>query len=263
MKARFTGSAHHMRTGPASGPGRIVMGQRGKAIVAGQMILAVLALVFALVPASAGEPQGHQRGERERDAIVHGTRLYEVTETVHFGANGLRKTRDAAAVLMGFAPLGTPLCPTKALVTNPETQTCTVTGIGQDSVSLITGIGPVSGTFAVVINAPGNSDVHVPDLPLLTGTFSGENDLSRAVAHGVPLGSIRGSFIFDGDPKAPPVPFTGTYRLPFALDRHGKAKEPDDEREDVFYLGDDGRLIPVRPFERVLGFPPVRLEVKF
>ena len=33
--------------------------------------------------------------------------------------------------------------------------------------------------------------------------------------------------------------------------------------EDTFYLGDDGRLIRVQTFERVLGFPPVRLEVKF
>jgi hypothetical protein len=44
----------------------------------------------------------------------------------------------------------------------------------------VNGKGPVSGTFAVVVNAPGNSSVHVPDLPLLTGTFSGTNDLSPA-----------------------------------------------------------------------------------
>jgi len=59
------------------------------------------------------------------------------------------------------------------------------------------------------------------------------------------------------------VPFTGTFRLPFALDDQGMAKEPDSDDEDMFYLGDDGQLIPVQPFERVFGFPPVRLEVTF
>jgi hypothetical protein len=242
------------------------MGQAAKALAVGQTILTTLAFLLSCAPATAGERGNGARGERERDAILHGTRLYEVTETVHFGGDGLHVvTRDAVAVLMGFAPLGTPLCPMKALITNPTAQTCTVTGTGQDSVSAggdsVDGKGPVSGTFAVVVNAPGNSSVHVPDLPLLTGTFSGVNDLSPAILHGIPLGSIRGTFKIDGDPQE--VPFTGTFRLPFALDRHGRVKEPDDEREETFYLGDDGELIRVRPFERVLGFPPVRLELKF
>jgi len=222
------------------------------------------ALFVAPANAGDGEQRGQHRGARERDALVNGTRLYEVTETVHFGATGMTVTsRDAVAVLMGFAPVGTPLCPVAALVTNPVAKTCTVTGQGQDSVSLATGTGEVWGTFAVVVNAPGNSSVHVPDLPLMTGTFKGTNDLSPAVLHGVPLGSIRGAFTIDGDPFGQPVPFTGTFRLPFALDPHGRAKEPDDEREQTFYLGDDGRLIPVQPHERTLGFPAVRLEVKF
>ncbi len=121
--------------------------------------------------------------------------------------------------------------------------------------------GPSLWNVSLVVNAPGNSSVHVPDLPLLTGTFSGINDLSPAILHGIPLGSIHGTFIIDGDPQQ--VPFTGTFRLPFALDAAGKVKEPNDEREDTFYLGDDGQLIRVQPFERVLGFPPVRLELKF
>ena len=241
------------------------MGRATKALVVGQAILTTLAFLLSCAPASAGQRDNHDRGERERDAIVNGTRLYEVTETVHFGADGLRVTRDAVAVLMGFAPLGTPLCPMIALITNPAAQSCTITGTGQDSVSVAgasaDGKGPVSGTFAVVVNAPGNSSVHVPDLPLLKGTFSGVNDLSPAILHGIPLGSIRGTFQIDGDPQE--VPFTGIYRLPFALDPKGRAKQPDNDLEDTFYLGDDGRLIRVQPFERVLGFPPVRLEVKF
>ena len=108
------------------------MGQTMKARVVGQTILATLILVLACAPARAGERENHGRGEREHDAVVNGTRLYEVTETVHFGVDGSRVTRDAVAVLMGFAPLGTPLCPMKALITNPGAQTCTVTGSGQE-----------------------------------------------------------------------------------------------------------------------------------
>ena len=40
---------------------------------------------------------------------------------------------------------------------------------GTDTVSTVTGLGPVSGTFDVVINAPSNSSVHVPDLPVSAG----------------------------------------------------------------------------------------------
>jgi len=228
-------------------------------------LLAAMALVIANAPSHAadGEQRG-QRAARERDALINGTRLYEVTETVHFGANGMVVTsRDAVAILMGFAPVGTPLCPVQALITNPAAQTCTITGMGQDSVSLATGTGDVWGTFAVVVNAPGNSAVHVPDLPLMTGTFKGQNDLSPAVLRGVPVGSIRGTFMIDNDPSGVGVPFTGTFRLPFALDAKGQAKEPDDEREAVYYLGDDGRLIRVQYHERSLGFPAVRLEIKF
>jgi len=239
---------------------------RSKTLIVGQAIVTTLAFLLFSVAVTAAERGNAGRGERERDAILHGTRLYEVTETVHFGGDGLTVvTRDAVAVLMGFAPLGSPLCPMKALVSNPTAQTCTVTGTGTDSVSAggtsVDGKGPVSGTFSVVVNAPGNSSVHVPDLPLLTGTFSGINDLSPAILHGIPLGSIQGTFVIDGE--AQQVPFTGTFRLPFALDATGKVKEPNDEREDAFYLGDNRELIRVQPFERVLGFPPVRLELKF
>src|SRR2546430_9623163 len=41
------------------------------------------------------------------------------------------------------------------------------------------GTGPVHGKFDVVINAPGNSSVHVPNLPVISGTFDGTVDLSQ------------------------------------------------------------------------------------
>jgi hypothetical protein len=141
-------------------------------------------------------------------------------------------------------------------------------------VSTATGLGPVSGTFDVVINAPGNSSVHVPDLPVISGTFSGTVDLSLAVLHHVPLGSIAGSFTITrtADPttgmlgKLPePIvwPFNGTFRMPFKLDAHGRFQRSE-RNNAAFYLSDDlVKLIPVRAFERSTGFPDVRLEVSF
>ena len=126
-----------------------------------------------------------------------GVTLYEISERVTFdpdpsSAGVIR--RNATSPLQGFAEVGTPLCPSDLLISLPRMKSCTVIATGKDTVSTATGLGPVSGTFDVVINAPGNSSVHVPDLPVISGTFSGDVDLSLAVLHHVPLGSIMGSF---------------------------------------------------------------------
>src|SRR2546425_205806 len=41
--------------------------------------------------------------------------------------------------------------------------------------------GNTAGTVDVVTDLPGNSSVHVPDLPVLSGTFAGTIDLTQAV----------------------------------------------------------------------------------
>jgi hypothetical protein len=137
-------------------------------------------------------------------------------------------------------------------------------------------MGPVHGRFDVVIPAPGNSSVHVPNLPVITGTFDGTIDLSLAVLSQVPLGSIAGTFtitqIADASGTLVPVtpvllPFTGTFRLPFRIDQEGIAREGrewSDDEDEAFYLADDFMtLIEVRDRERSVGFPTVRLEVRF
>lgn len=193
-------------------------------------------------------------------ASLYDATLYEVVENVKFTpvdpVNSVVQ-RGAVAALMGMVRVGTPLCPAE-LITNSATRTCTVTGVGHDA--LVAGLGSVSGKFSVVVNAPGNSSVHVPDLPVLSGTFSGNIDLSPAVG-GVPLGFIQGSFTIAQTGLV--LPFSGVFRLPFALDANGNAKEHEHEREAAFYLGDDGRLLAVRANERALGFPAVRLDLRF
>ena len=206
-----------------------------------------------------------------------GVTLYEISERVTFdpdpsSAGVIR--RNATSPLQGFAEVGTPLCPSELLISGPRMKSCTVIATGADSVSTVTGMGPVSGTFDVVINAPGNSSVHVPDLPVISGTFSGNVDLSLAVLYHVPLGCIEGNFtitqmadpatgMLGSLPQPVVLPFTGTFRMPFAIDTHARRARSDRQRA-AFYLADDRETLSlVRPTELSVGFPTVRLEVTF
>src|SRR5438094_3186574 len=206
-----------------------------------------------------------------------GVTLYEISERVTFdpdpsSAGVIR--RNAISPLQGFAEVGTPLCPSELLISGPRMKSCTVIATGADSVSTVTGMGPVSGTFDVVINAPGNSSVHVPDLPVISGTFSGNVDLSLAVLHHVPLGSIAGRFTITQiadpatgmlDPLPQPVvlPFKGTFRMPFAIDNRARHVRTD-RKHAAFYLADDFKTLSlVQPTELSVGFPTVRLELSF
>jgi hypothetical protein len=212
--------------------------------------------------------------DRDEATGATGVTLYEISERVTFDQAQGVTFRNATSPLQGFAALGTPLCPSALLISVPRIKSCTVIATGTDSVSTVTGTGPFRGTFDVVINAPGNSSVHVPDLPVIGGTFSGTVDLSLAVLHHVPLGSITGTFtimqIADpatgmlGDLPQPIVlPFDGTFRMPFKLGAQGRFERSQRDHAAV-YLADDLRtVIPVKAFERSTGFPDVRLEVRF
>src|SRR5215468_4585947 len=213
-------------------------------------------------------------GDRDEATGATGVTLYEVSERVTFDEVEGVVVRNATSPLQGFAALGTPLCPSQLLISVPKIDSCTVIATGTDSVSTQTGLGPVSGTFDVVINAPGNSSVHVPDLPVISGTFSGTVDLSPAVVNRLPLGSIEGTFTIAqvADPATgmlmdlpQPVvlPFKGIFRMPFKLGAQGRF-EWSQRGQTASYLHDDLRnVMPVRAFERSTGFPNVRLEVSF
>jgi hypothetical protein len=221
------------------------------------LIFAGLALALLVLPA-AGYAQ----------ATVT---LYEISERVTYSPKNLTDSvviiRNATAPLLGFADLGTPLCPSELLVTAPRIKSCTVIATGTNEVSTVTGIGPVRGTFDVVVNAPGNRKGHVPNMPMIAGTFDGTMDLSPAVLLQVPLGSMTGNLTItemaDGSGTLAPVtpvilPFTGTFRLPFEIDSPGRSSR------EAYYLADDLiTLIEVKDRERSVGFPTVRLEVRF
>ncbi len=80
-------------------------------------------------------------------------------------------------------------------------------------------------------------------------------DLSPAVQSQIPLGYLRnGQLTIDQTGQV--IPFSGTFRLPFSLvDTTGHKRD--------FYLGADGTPVSIKPHERDLGFPLVRLEVTF
>jgi len=206
-----------------------------------------------------------------------GVTLYEISERVTFDPDpstaGVIR-RNATSPLQGFAEVGTPLCPSDLLISVPRISSCTVIATGTDSVSTVTGTGPVSGRFDVVVNAPGNSSIHVPDLPVISGTFTGAVDLSLAVLHHVPLGSIAGSFTITQTadpatgalvPLAQPVvlPFKGTFRMPFAVDTQARPVRSERGRAAYYLWNDLLTLILIQPTELSVGFPTVRLEVSF
>jgi len=221
-------------------------------------LLGLMFLLFILMvgplPALASQP----------DAV-----LYEVTEDMYLldgAANPVSSVtpggrRSAVAQLSGWAKVGTPLCPWSVLSLNPKAKKCTVNATGADNLSLDTGTGTLSGKFAVVVQ--GDNKVDAPEFVIMTGTFSGNADLSLSLSGQVPLGFItNGVATIDGNAGAS-FKFTGTFRLPFSLDEGGRRFWANRLRHDAFYLNDSGQAQSVKDQERSLGFPTVRLEIEF
>ena len=201
--------------------------------------------------------------DQDPDAV-----LYEVTEDMYLkdaAGNFVSSVvaggrRTAVAQLSGWSKLGTPLCPWSVLSLSPGAKRCTVNATGSDDLSLTTGTGSLKGTFAVVVQD--DNVVDAPEFVVMTGTFSGDADLSLSLSGRAPIGFItNGVATIDGASTAS-FKFTGTFRLPFSLDEHGKRRKPRLDR-DAFYLNDLRRPVTVRDNERSLGWPTVRLELAF
>jgi hypothetical protein len=207
---------------------------------------------------------------RNADAV-----LYEVTEDMYLtvtvpSANGnivsyvsdssKAMNRQAVAQLSGFAKFGTPLCPIWVKQLAPKAEYCTVNVKGSDDLSLATGTGTLSGSYAVVVQD--NNTVDAPEFVIITGTFTGDADLSPAMSGQAPLGFItNGVGTVDGYDGAA-FTFTGTFRLPFALDASGRRGKPW-RGADAYYLDGQSGPFPVENNERSLGMPTVRLEINF
>lgn len=217
-----------------------------------------------------------------------GARLYELTENM--GLKAVRKVehRLATSELMGFAAVGTPLCP-KELVdpASPGATFCTINATGNDNIDLSTGKGKFWGTFTVVIQ--GDNAVDSPEFVVANGRFRGQMDFSPAVVYTIPLGSVTGKLQLvpggyrapndtdDGDVDDTGVPFTGIFRLPFVLPTGAPGCDVDPSGANCFtpalYLLNapdplpvdfsKWQFDPVKNAEKALDWPTVRFEISF
>jgi hypothetical protein len=187
--------------------------------------------------------------------------LYEVTENMYLiDAEGRAVgpeqavARKADATLVGWARVGTPLCPFLQMVTDLRRNTCAVTAEGVDNISLLTGLGSVEGAFTVVVQDDNIADG--PEYVVMNGTFSGQMDLSIR-----PLGKLSGKLVSNLTGEA--AAFCGTFRLPFGLNYWGKRENPR-RGQPAYYMANDGKSVfPVLGGEKSLGMPTVRLELTF
>ncbi len=231
----------------------------------------VLALAVVAVPLFAATASAQN--------LTADAQLYELTENMRL-VGGKLVHRKATSELMGLAKAGTPLCPMP--VGAPP---CTINATGSDDISLATGLGNFGGTFTVAVQ--GDNATDSPEFVIAQGKFHGKMDFSPAVLGGLPLGTVVGKMVLDGNGGT--VPFTGTFRLPFVLPG-GDAllaavfgwgplpltpfptKFYDDQASSCpsgiascsrpLYLGSDGPL-PVAAEEYGLGWPTVRFEISF
>jgi hypothetical protein len=131
--------------------------------------------------------------------------LYELTENLKF-TRGKIAHRVATSALMGFAELGTPLCPL-----GKSQGPCSINAVGSTNVASTTGLGTFDGRFTVVV--PGDNPVDGPELVVMSGRFRGRIDFAPALVHNIPFGTVDGHFVVERSGKR--IPFSGVFRLPF------------------------------------------------
>ena len=224
----------------------------------------VSALLLGAVAMTAAPGTASAEWTAPYDAV-----LYELNENMSLRAlrDGHRK---ATSQLLGFAKVGTPLCPTAIAYGKAY---CTINATGSDNISLTTGLGKFFGTMTVVAEVDGNNPVDSPEAVLAKGRFSGDMDFSKALhpTAPVPLGWVRGAMALNGGRKQP---FTGTFRLPFVMPlqdpdcvrQNGPAQCPMGGYTKPMYLVDPlnfGVEYVDLYSELAIGFPTVRFEIKF
>jgi hypothetical protein len=197
--------------------------------------------------------------------------LYEVTEAMKLKSMQSGISRTATASLVGYVNAGTSICP-EWLAVYLGQKRCSLTATAHDSVSLVTGVGPVNGTFRVVI--AGDNDVDGAELVILEGRINGKVDLVPAIlgfdgkpqsGDELPLGSIKGQWRALGARGGPLEglqvrgTFTGVFRLPFVL-----PAQLDPTQTPVYLVGPTPQdVVPVEWNEYSLGVPTVMLEITF
>jgi len=143
--------------------------------------------------------------------------LYDLTENMKVTRGNAR--RIGTSQLMGYAAVGTPLCPKAVVdVLNPEATQCSVNATGSDTIGTRTRLGAFNGRFTVTVEGDGPFDG--PELVVMSGSFRGQRDFSPALVKGLPFGTVAGTMTVDSDDdehdnyRYRSFPFTGVVRLP-------------------------------------------------
>ncbi len=202
-------------------------------------------------------------------ATGKGATLYELNEQAQIVLVGDVPHRMAMSGLQGKAKRGTPLCPEGLMdyaedffftvfgITVEDASRCTIVVFGESDISLTTFGGTIGGDFWVVVNSDLTNLTDAPELVIMAGTFTG--NIQVFDPDGVIITILPGSatltptFVLPGFPGGvpSPSPFTGKFRLPFKF------------HHDAVYKKDNGQVVKVKPDERALGDPTVRLELSF
>lgn len=216
----------------------------------------VLVVAVILVGPALGTSAANHGNGGNPDAV-----LYELTEHVVL-TNTLRL---ATSALEGSARRGSALCPdglqayAKALFAmigvhvrmDPR---CAIVALGDSQISLANFGGQITGNFWVVVNSDATNLTDAQELVIMNGTFAGKIQVADPEGHIIeilPGSTFTPTSVLPGFPLPPAATFTGKFRLPFTL------------HHIAVYETDRGRPVPVRPGERALGDPTVRVEVDF
>jgi hypothetical protein len=226
------------------------------------MYAALLGAVTTAIPAWA-------------QTVAPGTQatFYEVTENMRLTASR-KPHRLATSALAGAAQVGTPFCQTALVRAVSDTApSCLLTALGEDDVSLVTGLGTFDAKIAVVVQ--GDNPVDPPEFVIAKLRVSGNMNFTPAILNGLPYGTVTGrSFVAGADDAG--SRFIGVFRLPFLASPEIRGalcpNTPKPNRhlpQDLAYIDTTqtgqltGSCIDVRPEELSLGFPAVRFDIWF
>ena len=209
---------------------------------------------------------------------VAGAQVYELTENAKFtfGKSRLPFREAGVSQMLGFAAVGTPLCPTPDLTTplpgtpalpgNPSAA-CVLNVTGSDHINLTTGLGTISGQFTIV-KADLLPAVDTPETVVARGNFSGQIDFSAAL-QGLPFGTVTGHFTSNRGGGA--IPFVGVFLLPFADPRNESGfgyllyqfVPNSDCPQGVCFTSPAVQSQPVQPNQQAIGYPTPRFDIYF
>ena len=234
------------------------------------MIFRRAVLASALLLLGAGVAPSASAVAESVSVLTAGAHVYELTESAKFILRGRRPSETSTSEFMGFVEPGTPPCPDAfaapvrvlPLDANGHPQRkCVVNMTGMDRISLVTGLGPISGRFTVVTADEINpTQIDAPETVVMRGTFRGQIDFSPALqVPPLPYGTVTGHLMSDEGER---VEFFGVFLLPFEA-----------AGVDV-YLGYtllspelqvqlSGTVVPVQPYERALQYPTARFDLYF